>query len=200
MSTVNTLAQSVSQIANRVNAHQILLEDLRTKLVSASASMLPSASSNSVETYNVQTDKIYKTIEEKMANLETEMKQMVNRQTKMLESTLKHENSQKISSAMADFDKSGTICILQQRLNLLDSRIETLSRLQAESFDTAQQPTIVVDSSPEPAFEVQSVDKEVGVVVCETTPSEAGETVAKPKASRRRSKPATKEKSVLSLE
>lgn len=197
MSTVNTLAQSVSKIANRVNAHQILLEDLRTKFVSPST-QTSSSPTNSVEpSIEAQIETIYKTIEDKMANLETEMKQMVNRQTKMLESTLKHEISQKVSSAVSDFDKSGTICIIQQRLETLDSRVEALCRLCAYPIYPNTQ-----SSTDDTVTSVETNDSglEMNVSGSEALYEETVETVAKPKVTRRRAKPVAQEKAVLSLE
>ena len=194
MSTVNTLAQSVSKIANRVNAHQILLEDLRTKFVSPST-QTSSSPTNSVEpSIESQIETIYKTIEDKMANLETEMKQMVNRQTKMLESTLKHEISQKVSSAVSDFDKSGTICIIQQRLETLDSRVEALCRLCAYPNTHSSTDDTVT------SVETNDSGLEMNVSGSEALYEETVETVAKPKVTRRRAKPVAQEKAVLSLE
>ncbi len=193
MSTVNTLAQSVSKIANRVNAHQLLLEDLRTKVVSPIQTS--SLTTNSIDpSVEIQIEKIYKTIEDKMANLETEMKQMVNRQTKMLESNLKHEISQKVSSAVSGFDKSGTICIIQQRLDALDSRFDVLSRSCVDvSINSSTEDVDQKNEDIDCSLEDNSIQPD-------TIHDEIVEAVVKPKVSRRRAKPNVQEKAVLSLE
>lgn len=184
MATVHHITNAITAIASKVNAHQILIEDLRkTSTEGQLAHALPEDSSFSVRSStNIDHhSEVQKMVDSGVAALKDEVEARQAREKAMLEASINHSLDQKIAKAVADVDHKGAIALVEDRIKRIEERIEALLNASAALPQDIPAPASC-DKVPD-----ETPDQETG----EPAPAAATTTASKPRPSRRRGKAAS---------
>lgn len=182
MATVHHITNAITAIASKVNAHQILIEDLRkTSTEGQLAHALPEDSSFSVRSStNIDHhSEVQKMVDSGVAALKDEVEARQAREKAMLEASINHSLDQKIAKAVADVDHKGAIALVEDRIKRIEERIEALLNASAALPQDIPAPAScdkVPDETPEHETE---------------EPAPATTAASKPRPSRRRGKAAS---------
>lgn len=129
MTSVHAITHALSSIASRVNAHQILLEDLKKSVHSENTPLegadTPFDHFDSAPT--VDYDEVNRLVDLKITELKDELTHKGNREKAILETGIQHSVSQKVSSAVAEVDTRNDIRLLQDRVQDLEAKLSKLS-------------------------------------------------------------------------
>jgi len=177
MATVHHITNAITAIASKVNAHQILIEDLRKTWTEGQlAHALPEDSSFSVRSStNIDHSEVQKMVD----SLKDEVEARQAREKAMLEASINHSLDQKIAKAVAGVDHKGAIALVEDRIKRIEERIEALLSASAALDQDPPAPAScdkATDETPDP---------EAGEPAPETTAA------SKPRPSRRRGKAAS---------
>ena len=155
MATVHTITNAITNIASKVNAHQLLIDDLKKNgpPLSGGTTTIMSAPSS------VDYQEIQGMIDISVSTLKDDVVSRQSREKAMLETSINHSVAQKIASAIADVDQKASIGILEERVKRIENRIEelvsTIANIQIGSATvttpevTSQESTIKESTSPE---------------------------------------------------
>ena len=176
MATVHHIANALTTIASKVNAHQILIDDLKkttTEGPLAHASSL-GGSSPTVGAEIVDRAEVQNMID----SVKDDMSARHNREKAMLEANINHAVDQKIAAAVADVDQKAAISLIEDRIKKIEERIEEL--FSARAPNTAEDKTPDATSESAAAEETSEVSPDPTLIT--TTAA------TKSRASRRRAK------------
>ena len=182
MATVHHITHAITAIASKVNAHQILIEDLRkTSTEGPLAHASPEGGSFSVSSStNIDYSEVQKMVDSGVAALKDDIAARQGREKAMLEASINHSLDQKISKAVADVDQKGAIALVEDRIKRIEERIEELLSATAALSQDRPAP----ESSDEtPKHETPEHETE--------EPAPATTAASKPRPSRRRGKAAS---------
>jgi hypothetical protein len=156
MATLHHFANALTTIASKVNAHQILIEDLKKSTTEAplahASSSPPVLGADYIDRPEVQ---------RMVDTLKDDVSARHNREKAMLEANINHAVDQKIAAAVAEVDQKGAISLLEDRMKKIEERIEALLsasgpitvEADATNPDAASETSVVgtSDVPPEPS-------------------------------------------------
>lgn len=201
MASVHTITHALSSIAARVNAHQILLEDLKNTVHNdnAEGNEKPFENGSTViapSVPEIDYEEVKRIVDLKITELKDELSHKSNREKAILETSIQHSVTQKVSSAVADIDQRNAIRLLQERVKELETKLSDVSTGSLSAMDTAPpaETTPGANNAVPTDTEATAPEGSGGGDLRNDTESETlKKAVPRPRPSRRRAKAAEKD-------